>query len=167
MAGSGLIYSRKNAQLTPTAVNTGCGNVAETVDTLASITFPIVDFVTRRQICFTDLDRYHIPNNPDEDEYLIAIAEVIYGYFAWLDGAPGTGGLRDYIAATRIVDLGGGALTFPCLNLAYNQVVSNNGRPTVIMSSSRELRTYEQLCRDNGFAPPSVTGRPWPSPARL
>ncbi|MCC6687398.1 MAG: hypothetical protein IT205_10500 [Fimbriimonadaceae bacterium] len=156
--GSGNMYARKNAQLTPTPVNTGCSNVAETADTLASITFPVVDFVVRKQICFTDADRYHLPNNPDEDEYLVALAELIYGYFAWLDGTPGTGGLRDYIAAARIVDMGGGALTFPCLNLAYNFVVSNNGRPTVIVSSSRELRTYEQLCRDNGFAPPQM---PW------
>jgi hypothetical protein len=152
------MFARNVAAITPAPVNRACATVAETTDTLQNATFPLVDFVARRQVCFTDQDRYRRPTDPEEAEYMLALAELVYGYFAWLDAAPGAGGLRDYIDPAREFNLGGGSLTFTCLNAAYNLVVANNGRPTVIMSSSRELRTYEGLCWAAGFAPPQM---PW------
>ena len=53
----------------------------------------------------------------------------------------------------------GGALTLDCLDHAYQLVTANEGRPTLIMSSTRGLRLYQKLCRDKGYDAPKM---PWP-----
>ncbi len=166
--GSGLMFARENSALAPTPVASACNPVDEVADEASSITCPILDFITRYQVCFRDMDDYEHPNDLDQVLYVLALRRLIYGYFAMLDSPVAGGGLLDYVAATNKVTMAGGALTLDCLDYGYNLVTANEGRPTVIMSSSRGLRAYQKLCRDKGYDAPKM---PWswynPATARM
>src|SRR5690606_2275149 len=107
----------------------------------------IREFITRYSICFADQDRYRHPNNLNDTEYVLAVRKLLYAYFAFLDDTTLPGSLWNIMDAGRRVDMGGlgNALTLDCMNQAFNLVAENDGRPTVIMASSRTLRTYQSL----------------------
>lgn len=155
--GGELSYARQNSALNAASQELDCAVVSESVDAAENVTFPIRDFITRYQICFADQDRFKFPNDLDATEYALAVRRLLYGYFEFLDAPIGNGGLLDQVDSTRIVDLGGTSpLTLDCMDDAYQRVVSNDGRPTVIMTSSRGLRTYQSLTRAAGYEPPKV-----------
>lgn len=165
ISGGELSYARENNVLAPAVLLNDCSNVVDQSPTATSVTFPILDFISRYQICFKDQDRYQYPNNLDSTAYALAVRHLLYAYFEFLDAAPGLGGLQDQMDPARNVDMSGGALTLDCMDDAYHRVVSNEGRPTVIMTSSRGLRTYQSICRASGYEPPKVPIK-WYDPAK-
>jgi hypothetical protein len=164
VAGGMLTYARQNLALNAAGTIIDGSPVADSSDAVSSVTYLIQEFITRYSVNFADQDRYEDPNDLDATEYALALRRLLYGYFAFLDLPAGSGGLIDLLDPVRSIDVSGGALTLDCMDHAYNLVVANDGRPTVIMTSSRGLRSYSSLCREAGFEPPKVPWR-WYNPA--
>ncbi|MBE7490899.1 MAG: hypothetical protein HS108_03910 [Planctomycetes bacterium] len=166
VAGKSLTYAR-TPLLAPATEITACANVPEQEAAVSQAGFEFVDFATRYAICASDLDRFRHPQLLQSVFYAIAKRRILYAYAARLGAAtgnPAQGGLRDLADPARVINLAGGALTLPCLDEAYERVTAGTGRPTLIMSHSRSLRTYRNLCRVAGFKPERVPFR-WYNPA--
>ncbi len=159
VAGKSLLYPRTTA-LAAATVSSDCQLISEQEPEISQAEFEFLEFITRYQICATDLDRYRHPQLLDRVLYAIAKRRLLYAYAGRIGAGPGvTGSLRDLIDGTsQVLDLSGGALTLDCLDEAYEVVTAGTGRPTLIMSHSRSLRTYRKLCRDAGFSAERV---PW------
>lgn len=166
IAGGSVKYARNTFPLTSAAQVTDCTGIGDSSQTVIEAEYVIREFMTRYSICFADQDRYRHPNNLNATEYALAVRKLLYGYFEFLDVTGlGTGSLWDIMDTNRRVDMGAGALTLDCMNDAYNLVVENDGRPTLIMASSRTLRTYQSLCYAAGYEPPKVDFT-WYNPAK-
>ncbi|MCC6149736.1 MAG: hypothetical protein IT461_05755 [Planctomycetes bacterium] len=149
--------------------NSSCGQVTLHTDQPDStVTYGLANLITRYQVCFDDQDKFEIPNNLDETEYVLAQMRLIYRYFRRLgQAAAGTFDfptLQDVVGTGQTIDMGGVALTFAALDQTYNLVTENEGRPNAIMSNSRALRTYQNLfVATHGILPPTVkVARPDP-----
>lgn len=119
--------------------------------------FEFAELMTRYTFCFADQDRYRWPNNVDDVLYALAIRRLMYAYFQGLDADSGLLSLRAKMdLSNRSIDLQGEPLSLECLDEAYHMVDENDGRPTVIMTSSRCLRTYHKLWYDKNRRPPHV-----------
>ncbi|MCC7510851.1 MAG: hypothetical protein IT464_15945 [Planctomycetes bacterium] len=152
VAGKSLIYPRTTA-LAPAVMMTACGTVDEQLPDLSQAEMVFVDYATRYTICASDLDRYRNPLLLQAILFAVAKRRILYSYAAQLDsaGVLAAPGLPDLCAAGQLVDMGGLGLTLDCLDDAYERITAGTGRPTLIMSHSRSLRTYRKLCRDAGF----------------
>jgi hypothetical protein len=158
VAGGELRYAQVPA-LTAGADLAPCAPVPDSSSTVEQAGFGFTQLGTRYRVCHADQDRNQSPNSPMGSSYPLAIRGLMYGFFGELDSDPGGPlALRNYILIDRTVTMGGGALSFNCLSDAFHRVDANDGRPTVIMSATPALRTYENLCRNAGFEPPT---RPW------
>lgn len=156
--GRELLYAQVGA-LTAAGINTPCDAVKDNSSDFIQASFGMTYLTTRKRICHANQDILHTPITPRQAEYVLALRELIYGFSSRLDGAPGPANplaLRNYIEADRIVDGGGLPLSFHCLGEAWHRVDANDGRPTMIMSATSALETYELLCRTSGFEPPTV-----------
>ena len=164
--GGTLKYARETGVLTPAEQISDCSGIADSSDSAEEVSFVIRDFMTRYSVCFADQDRYRHPNSIDATEYALAIRKLLYAYFAFLDNIAAAGSLWNIMDASRRIAMGGLVpLTLDCMNQAYNLVVENDGRPTVIMASSRTLRSYQSLCYAAGYEPPKVAFN-WYNPAK-
>ena len=166
VAGGSLKYARETSALTLGTQVGDCSPIGDSSDSPTEVEFIIRDFMTRYSICFADQDRYRHPNNLDATEYALAIRKLLYAYFEFLDNVSSAGSLWNIMDASRRIDMGGlNPLTLDCLNQAFNLVVENDGRPTVIMASTRTLRAYQSLCYAAGYEPPKVEFD-WYNPAK-
>lgn len=165
VAGGSLKYARSMFALSPALQVADCTGIGENSETAEEVEFKILDFMTRYSICFADQDRYRHPNNLDATEYALSVRKLLYAYFAFLDDTANPASLWNIMAPSRRVNMGGGPLTLDCLNHAFNLVVENDGRPTVIMASTRGLRSYQSLCYAAGYEPPKVAFN-WYNPAK-
>jgi hypothetical protein len=120
------------------------------------------EFITRYQICSVDLDTYQYPNQLDAALYALAKRRLLYAYATFIVDSVNPRSLVGLCDTTRRVTMSGGALTLDCLDDAYERVVAGTGRPTLIMSHSRSLRTYRSLCRAAGI-PQERTSWQWPN----
>jgi hypothetical protein len=146
----------------------GCGSVPDQSDTVETAIYGFNDFQTSYVVCDADQDRFGAFNNPDRNEENFAHMKGWYAWFEHIDqqtGDPKFGGLPDIAAPDKFLNIGGAPLSLPCLQKAYSLVTANNGRATVIMSHSRTLDSYENLCRANGFDTPTLPWV-WYDPAR-
>ncbi len=141
----------RGTELTPAAVKSDCTEVTEALPTVSQTTFGLLDFIARYALFGADLDRVQFPTQLDAALYAIAKRQVLYAYAQWIVNT--ATGLVTLCDASRIVDMAAGALTLDCLDDAYERVVAGTGRPTLIMSSKKGLRTYRSLCRAAGFKP--------------
>jgi len=148
VAGKSLVYPR-TTELAQAQVITTCGAPDEQLPTLSKVEFPFKEFITRYSLCAVDLDLYQHPNNLDAVMYALAKIRLMYAYAALL--GDDLQGLPALVDPARVIDRGGGALTLDCLDEAYELVSAGTGRPTLIMSHSRSLRTYRSLCRASGM----------------
>lgn len=144
VAGKSLIYPR-TTELAQAPVITTCGAPSEQLPTLSQVEFAFKEFITHYSICSVDLDRFQHPNNLDATLYALAKVRLLYAYATLL--GDDLQGLPSLVSPTRLISRGGGALTLDCLDQAYELVTAGTGRPTLIMSHSRALRTYRSLCR--------------------
>lgn len=148
VAGKNLIYPR-TSELEQAPIITTCGAPAEQLPTLTQAEFAFKEFITHYSICSVDLDRFQHPNNLDATLYALAKIRLMYSYAALI--GDDLQGLPSLVDPARVLDLGGGALTLDCLDEAYELITAGTGRPTLIMSHSRALRTYRSLCRAAGM----------------
>ncbi|MCC7509103.1 MAG: hypothetical protein IT464_06985 [Planctomycetes bacterium] len=157
VAGKSLIYPRTTT-LSPAGVMADCATVLEQLPDISQAEMTFLDYVTRWQACASDLDRYRNPQLLQDIMFAAAKRRILYAYAQQLDsfGSAVGPGLPDLCAAGQLVDMAGGALTLACLDDAYERITAGTGRPTLIMSHSRSLRTYRKLCRDAGFKPERV-----------
>ena len=159
--GGAQLYNRWNVPI-GNAARLSDGTAVSPVeddDELEQQSFSMFEFITRYQINTRDLDLFHQPTDPEAASYALALRRLLYGYFAWLDGEDGTQGLIPSIPAGQTIDRGGSnPLTLEALDEAFHLVSANDGKPTVIMSGTRALRTYAKLCRDKGYDVPMI---PW------
>ena len=154
--GGFLTYARV-PKLTPASPMSACAPVKDDSDSASQVKFGFVEYATRVIICAADEDTLRLPNSPEASEAVLAQIKLDYGYYASLDIATGIselGGLPDLVAAGNIVDPGGAALSFPCLEEAFDKVTANSGRPTVIMSNAASMRSYRNLCWAASITPP-------------
>lgn len=149
--GQSITYPRAT-ELTPAAVKNDCSEVTEQLPTVSQAGGSLFDFIARYSICGIDLDRVQYPTLLDAAMFAIAKRQILYGYAEYIVN-PVAGGLVSMADPARIVDMGAGALTLDCLDDAYSRVSAGTGRPTLIMSSTKGLRTYRSLCRAAGFKP--------------
>lgn len=166
IAGGSQSWARVDSFIGSAGSPISCSPIGESVDTATQVNFGFVELLTRYMVCFADQDHYRSPNDIDSVLYALAVRRLMYGYFAQLDLAgPGSPlSLRDKMdLTTRSVDMSGGPLTLDCLDHAYHLVDENEGRPSVIMTSSRGLRTYHSLCRNQGYDAPQIPFR-WYDP---
>jgi len=150
--GGFLVYPRVPA-LKPAQVVDACQPADDISTTVAPIRFGMVEYVARVPVCMADQDTFKHPNDIVDINVTLAEIQNWYGYYRRMDtgtGDPSLGGLPDLVAPSRIVNMGGAPLSFPCLSRAYHLVTANNGKPSVIMSNARSLESYENLCRLNG-----------------
>ncbi|MEZ5992708.1 MAG: hypothetical protein R3E76_10185 [Planctomycetota bacterium] len=165
--GGSYVYSRVPALADGVAADP-CSPVNDASDLATPAQTLFLEYATRLQVCMADEDKFRAPNNPEAIELELAKIKLLYAYYAHLDlatGSSSTGGLPDLCSPSNILDLGGAALSFPCLESAFNLVTANNGRPTIIMSNSRSQESYRNLCWAAGIEPPSVPWR-WYDPAK-
>jgi hypothetical protein len=158
--GGVLVYPRVPA-LKPAQVVDACQPADDISTAVAPIRFGMVEYVARVPVCMAHQDIFKHPNDIVDINVTIAEIQNWYGYYGRMDvatGNPSLGGLPDLVAPSRIVDMGGAPLSFPCLSRAYHLVTANNGKPSVIMSNARSLESYENLCRLNGQ---NVERLPW------
>lgn len=157
VAGKSLIYPRTTA-LAPASVMADCATVLEQLPDISQAEMTFLDYVTRWQACASDLDRYRNPKLLQAIMFATAKRRILYAYAQQLDsfGSVVGPGLPDLCAPGQLVDMGGLALTLDCLDDAYERITAGTGRPTLIMSHSRSLRTYRKLCRDSGLVPERV-----------
>lgn len=167
VAGRTLIYPR-TTELAQANVIAACTNVGEQEPTVSQAAFDYVEYITRYQICASDLDRFQYPQRLDSVLFALAKRRILYAYaqrMGTATGNPATGGLPDLVDPARVIDMGGVALTLDCLDQAYELVTAGTGRPTLIMSHSRSLRMYRKLCRDTGIPAERAPWR-WYDPAK-
>lgn len=164
--GGTLVYPRVPA-LKPASVVNPCLPADDISTSVTPARFGMVEYVARVPVCMADQDIFQHPN--DITDFNITLAEVQnwYGFYARMDvltGNSSLGGLPDLVAPSRTLNLGGGPLTFACLEEAHDLVTAIQGKPTVIMSNARSLRSYRNLCWNAGIKPPEVQWR-WYCPA--
>jgi hypothetical protein len=155
----------RTTELSPAASASDCQLVESQLPTISQVGFSYLEFITRYQICATDLDRFQHPNQLDAVLFALAKRRLLYAYAERLGADSGVGSLRALVAGTnQILDMTGSALTLACLDEAYERVTAGNGHPTLIMSHSRTIRTYRELCRQAGFSPERAPWK-WYNPA--
>lgn len=128
---------------------------------VAPVRFGMVEYVARVPVCNADQDIYQHPNNVEENSIIVAEVQNWYGFYGRMDlltGNPALGGLPDLVAPSRVVNMGGAPLSFPCLTRAFHLVTANSGKPSVIMSNARSLESYENLSRLSGL---NLETMPW------
>lgn len=158
--GSTLTYARVPQLAAALAVNS-CAALGANDDTATQIQYGMVEYATRFQYCNADEDIYRDPNRVEQMLTELGRIKLAYGYYGRMDtsvGSPVTGGLPDLCAPGNVLNLGGAALSFPCLEQAFDLVTANSGRPSIIMSSSASMRSYRNLCWAAGIEPPQM---PW------
>lgn len=128
-----------------------CSLVDEQVPTISEAEFALQEFITRYKICTFDLDSYQFPNQLETVLYALAKRRLLYAYATFIADSNQSGSLVGICDAARVVNMAGAALTLDCLDDAYERVTAGTGRPTLIMSHSRSLRTYRSLCRAAGI----------------
>lgn len=164
--GGFLAYSRVPSLQRGVVVDP-CQPATDISTEAAPMRFGMVEYVARVPVCMANQDIFKHPNDIVNINVTLGEIQNWYGYYARMDtatGNPSLGGLPDLVAPGRIVDMGGAALSFPCLTRAYNLVTANNGRPSVIMSSGRSRESYENLTRLSGLNLEYVPWR-WYCPA--
>ncbi len=145
--GDSIRYARRTEPLGDAAIVNDGSSAGDNSGSAEDIAFGLNEFISVYKITVADLDRYH---ESDPAEYALALRAALYGFFAWLDTVlPGNG---------IVTDLGTAQLTLDAMDDAYHKVRVNDGRPTVIMATTRILLWYNKLCRANGYEPPLV---PW------
>lgn len=152
ISGNPLKYAR-TAAIKPAELVTDCDVVGEQEPTLSNVRMAIQEFITRYSICSIDLDTFQYPNQLDAVLYGLARRRLLYAYASFIVDPADPASLVGLADPARRVTMGGGALTLDCLDDAYERVVTGAGRPTLIMSHSRSLRTYRSLCRATGYKP--------------
>ena len=165
--GGSLVNSRVPA-LADAVVATACQAIPDTSDAFSPVRFTYVYYATRLQVCNLDQDLYEDPNSIEAMATNLMKIKLEYAFWSRIDtltGSSSTGGLPDLVAPGNIVDMGGAPLSFPCLERAFSLVTANNGRPTMIMSTSRTLESFRNLCWLAGIAPPDMPWK-WYDPAR-
>jgi len=160
--GQSLTYPRAT-ELTPASPMNDCGEVTEALPTVSQAAFNLYDFIARYSICAIDLDRVQYPTQLDAAMFAIAKRQILYAYAEHIVSP--TIGLVAACDPARIVDMGLAALTLDCLDDAYSRVTAGTGRPTLIMSSTKGLRTYRSLCRAAGI-PQERSPWTWYHPAQ-
>lgn len=151
--GGFLVYPRVPA-IRPAQVIGPCRPADDISTQVTPARFGMVQYVARVPVCMADDAIYQRPTSMVEGNITLGEMQNWYGYYGRMDTATGDpvfGGLLDLVAPPRIVDMGGAALSFPCLSRAYHLVTANNGKPTVIMSNARTLESYENLTRLSGL----------------
>jgi len=151
--GGFLVYPRVPA-IKPAQVVAPCEPADDISTQVTPARFGMVQYVARVPVCMADQAIYRHPTDIVDGNVALGEIENWYGYYGRMDTATGDpvfGGLLDLVAPGRIVDLGGAALSFPCLSRAYHLVTANNGKPTIIMSNARTLESYENLSRLSGL----------------
>ncbi|MBX3461049.1 MAG: hypothetical protein KF696_13970 [Planctomycetes bacterium] len=167
VAGRELLYAQV-PQLVASGQVPPCDAVPDRSSVFSQATFGMTYLNTRVRVCHANQDTFRTPITPEAAEYPLMIRQLLYGFSERLDAAPSPANplaLRNYIEPDRIVNLAGGALNFHCLGDAWHRVDANDGRPTMIMSATPALATYELLCRMSGFEPPKVDFM-WYDPVR-
>ncbi len=145
--GDSIRYARRTTAVTNAAIINDGSAAADSSGGAGDIAFGLNEFISVYKINVADLDRY---DQSDPAEYALALRAALYGFFAWLDTVlPGLG---------IETPLSGAPLTLDAMDAAYHEVRSNDGRPTIIMATTRILLWYNKLCRANGYEPPMV---PW------
>lgn len=163
----GVLVNTRVPLLTDGVAAQPCATVPDTSDAFSPVRFTYVYYATRLQICNFDQDLFDDPNNIEAMATNLMQVKLDYAFFARMDtltGSPTTGGLPDLVAPSRIVNAGGAPLSFPCLEAAIGLVSANNGRPTMIMSNSRTLQSFRNLCWAAGITPPEIPWK-WYNPA--
>lgn len=158
--GNLLTYARVG-QLVPASVVAACAALRQNDDSATQVQYGMVEYATRFQYCNADEDINRDPNLLGQMLTELGKIKLGYGYCSRMDtatGVPATGGLPDLVAPGNVLNLGGAALSFPCLEQAFDLVTANSGRPTVIMSNSASMRSYRNLCWAAGIEPPQM---PW------
>ena len=164
VTGNPLKYSRSSALNAAQQVEE-CSFVGEQLPTVSNASFSIQEFITRYQICTYDLDTYQHPNQLETAMYALAKRRLLYGYATFIADPSHSASLVSICDPARRISMGGLALTLDCLDEAYELVTAGTGRPTLIMSHSRSLRTYRSLCRAAGICQPRIPWR-WYDPAK-
>ncbi|MCA8918287.1 MAG: hypothetical protein KDB68_08800 [Planctomycetes bacterium] len=160
--GQSLTYPRAT-ELSPAAVRNDCGEVIEQLPTVSQAAFNLYDFIAHYSICSIDLDRVQYPTQLDAAMFAIAKRQILYAYAEHIVSP--TIGLPAACDSDRNVDMGLSSLTLDCLDDAYSRVTAGTGRPTLIMSSTKGLRTYRSLCRAAGI-PQERSPWTWYYPAK-
>ena len=163
----GILVNTRVPLLTNAAESTACAIVPETSDAFSQVRFTFVYYATRLKICNFDQDLYQDPNSIEAMATNLMKIKLDYAYYARMDtatGNPAAGGLPDIVAPGRVLDVGGAPLSFACLERAFSLVTANNGRPTIIMSTSRTLESFRNLCWNTGTVPPELPWK-WYDPA--
>lgn len=158
--GNLLTYARVGL-LNPAKVVAACATERPDDNTATQVQYGMVEYVTRFQYCNADEDINRDPNLLEQILTELGKIKIGYGYYSRMDtatGVPATGGLPDLCAPGNVLNLGGAALTFPCLEQAFDLVTANSGRPSIIMSNSASMRSYRNLCWAAGIEPPQM---PW------
>ncbi len=159
IAGGSITYPRENSTIGGAQiVNDGAAasDNSDVVDVDPNLqTFSFNEFITSYTVNYADQDRYQNPSDIDAVEYALALRRLLYRYFEQLDIDDGSPALHNLMDDDRKVDASG-ALTLDAMDLAYQRVVSNDGRPTIIMGSTRCLLQYQSLCRAAGYDVPYV-----------
>lgn len=164
VSGNPLEYARTGL-LAQAQVKTDCSVVIEQSDRAMQQAFSLVEYATRYSVCSVDLDTYQVPNQLDAVSFALAKRRLLYAYASWITGAANPGSLVSICDPARRIDRGGASFSLNCLDDAYERVVAGTGRPTLIMSHSRSLRTYRSVCRESGFKPERAPWR-WYDPGK-
>ncbi|MBX3460937.1 MAG: hypothetical protein KF696_13390 [Planctomycetes bacterium] len=155
----GIVVNTRVPLLTDAVVSTPCAVTPDTSDAFAPVRFGYVYYTTRLQICDLDQDLFQDPNDIEAMATNLMKIKLDYAFYARMDtltGNPSTGGLPDLVAPGNVLDMGGAPLSFACLERAFSLVKANNGRPTMIMSTSRTLESFRNLCWNTGTVPPEM-----------
>jgi hypothetical protein len=165
--GRELVNSRV-PQLAPASITVACDPVEDGSDEATQQAYTFNNYTAFLEFCNSDADMLRDPNHVEPMVVELLKIKLEYAWWERLDAATGettNGGLPDFAAPSRILDVAGNALSFPCLEQAFSLVTANNGRPTMIMSSQRSLESYRNLCWAAGISPPSMPWR-WYDPAK-
>lgn len=163
----GVLVNTRVPLLADGVVAQACAVVPETSDAFSAVRFTYVYYATRLQVCNFDQDLYDDPNNIEEMATNLMQVKLDYAFWGRMDtltGSATTGGLPDLVAPSRVVNAGGAPLSFACLEAAIALVTANSGRPTMIMSNSRSLQSFRNLCWAAGISPPEIPWK-WYDPA--
>lgn len=164
----GVLVNTRVPLLTDAVAAGACAVVPDTSDPFGQVRFTYVYYATRLQICDLDQDLYQDPNDVEAMATNLMKIKLDYAFYARMDtltGNPSAGGLPDLVAPGNVLDMGGAPLSFACLERAFSLVIANNGRPTMIMSTSRTLESFRNLCWNTGTVPPELPWK-WYDPAR-
>ncbi len=145
--GDSIRYARRTTELTNAAIVNDGAAAIDNSGAAEDIEFGLNEFISTYKIKVADLDRY---DRSDAAQYALALRADLYGYFAWLDTVLPSLGIQ--------TNLSSAPLTLDTMDAAYHEVRANDGRPTIIMTSTRILLWYNKLCRATNYEPPMV---PW------